>query len=302
MRKEFRYGRKIQQAREARAWTQEQLAIAADVEPRTIQRGEKGLTKNPETLQAIAGAFDVNLESLRETWLVPESRLVRTWLVTSHQQFVDVQQAHPWQQCSRMTATPLTDEGQRQINELLKRIFADCDLIEPYETELWECYVEQIQEPLEALFDLGQAIFLLDEQRDLILPGNGAIKPTKSHIDNWRVRHFLVVPRHGCFQINATEPLHRFHDGCHAAGNTLFRVLKEETGGALVYANALVAVIEKGRESGLRWCETCFPHAFRFPVLSTDSSRQLPSCVAIDDNAVACDCDRIAKRSIATVR
>jgi transcriptional regulator with XRE-family HTH domain len=41
MRKEFRYGRKIQQAREARAWTQEQLAIAADVEPRTIQRVER---------------------------------------------------------------------------------------------------------------------------------------------------------------------------------------------------------------------------------------------------------------------
>ncbi len=56
MRIEFRYGKKIQQAREARAWTQEQLAIAAGVEPRTIQRVERDQTKNPETLQAIAAA------------------------------------------------------------------------------------------------------------------------------------------------------------------------------------------------------------------------------------------------------
>ena len=47
MRIEFRYGKKIQQAREARAWTQEQLAIVAGVEPRTIQRVERDQTKNP---------------------------------------------------------------------------------------------------------------------------------------------------------------------------------------------------------------------------------------------------------------
>jgi len=92
-----------------------------------------------------------------------------------------------------------------------------------------------------------------------MLPSNGAMKPIKNHIDNWRVQHFLVVPRHGCFQINATEPLHRFDDGCRAAGDTLFRVLKEENGGALVYTNALIAVSETGRKRGIRWRETCFP-------------------------------------------
>ncbi len=257
MKKEFKYGKQIQQLRLARAWTQEQLAVAADVEVRTIQRVEKDLTKNPETLQAIAGAFNVELESLRSTWLIPESTLVRTWLVTNHQQFVGVQQAHPWQQCSRMTMTPLTNEGQRQVDELLSRIFQDRDLIEPYETELWECYVQQIREPLQSLFDLGQAIFLLDESRDLILHSSGTMQPIKDHIDNWRVQHFLVVPRHGCFQINATEPLHRFHDACRPAGDSLFRVMKD--GGAMVYRNALVAVIESGGEHRTRWCETCFP-------------------------------------------
>ncbi len=76
MRIEFRYGKKIQQAREARAWTQEQLAIAAGVEPRTIQRVERDQTKNPETLQAIAAAFDLELDALRSKWRVAESHLV----------------------------------------------------------------------------------------------------------------------------------------------------------------------------------------------------------------------------------
>ena len=258
MKKEFRYGKEIQQLREARAWTQEQLALAADVEARTIQRVEKDVTKNPETLQAIAGAFDVDLESLRTTWLIPESTLVRTWLVRNHRQFISVQEAHPWQQCARMTVTPLTEEGERQVNELLRQILANRDLIEPYETELWECYTQQIQEPLQALFDLKQAIFLMDERRDFILPSSGDLKPVRDHIDNWRVQHFLVVPLHGCFQLSPTEPLHRFNGSCRSAGEAMFRVMKEEREGALVYSDALVAVIQAGGGNRIHWCNTCF--------------------------------------------
>jgi transcriptional regulator with XRE-family HTH domain len=49
MRTEFRYGKKIRQLREERAWTHEQLAAIAGVEPRTIQRveGIKPRTKRP---------------------------------------------------------------------------------------------------------------------------------------------------------------------------------------------------------------------------------------------------------------
>ena len=54
MRQEFRYGKKIQQLREQKGWTQDHLAAVAGLEPRTIQRVENQ-TKNPETLLAIAG-------------------------------------------------------------------------------------------------------------------------------------------------------------------------------------------------------------------------------------------------------
>jgi transcriptional regulator with XRE-family HTH domain len=46
-------------------WTQEQLAGAADVDVRTVQRAEKGEPVSAESLQAIAGALDVSVEVLR---------------------------------------------------------------------------------------------------------------------------------------------------------------------------------------------------------------------------------------------
>lgn len=57
MRKEFRYGKRIQELREERAWTQEHLASVAGLSPRTIQRLEKDRTQDAETIKAIAAAF-----------------------------------------------------------------------------------------------------------------------------------------------------------------------------------------------------------------------------------------------------
>ena len=51
--------------RERAAWTQEHLADAASIEVRTVQRAEKGKHISAETLQAIAGAFDMSVDGLR---------------------------------------------------------------------------------------------------------------------------------------------------------------------------------------------------------------------------------------------
>ena len=55
----------IRQLRAHRAWTQEHLAEAAGLTARTVQRAEKGQSLTPETLTAIAGAFDVSVDDLR---------------------------------------------------------------------------------------------------------------------------------------------------------------------------------------------------------------------------------------------
>jgi transcriptional regulator with XRE-family HTH domain len=254
MKKEFKYGKRIKEMREACEWTQEQLAVAANIDTRTVQRVEKDLTKNPETLQAIAGAFNVDLESLRSTWLIPESRLVRTHFVDSHERFIGVEEKHRWHTYTRTILTPLSKGGLKQVDDLLDQIFADRDLIEPDERELWKGYIEQIEEPLASLFALKLAIFILDERRDLILPKSGFLKPEKPYIDDWRVQYFVVVPRHGCFRTDASAPLHRFNEDCAAAGDAVFHAVTHEDVGLHVFANALVAMAET-----TNWCDVCFP-------------------------------------------
>jgi transcriptional regulator with XRE-family HTH domain len=58
-------GRNIRARRELLSWTQEQLAEAATVSLRTVQRAEEGQVLSAESLQALAGALDVSLETLR---------------------------------------------------------------------------------------------------------------------------------------------------------------------------------------------------------------------------------------------
>jgi transcriptional regulator with XRE-family HTH domain len=57
---------RLRHLREKRAWTQEELALVADVNPRTIARLESGETETPtaETRKALAQAFDMSVEDL----------------------------------------------------------------------------------------------------------------------------------------------------------------------------------------------------------------------------------------------
>src|SRR5687768_17088262 len=56
-------GNRIRRLREQRAWTQEDLAAAAAVSVRTVQRAEEG-TLSAESLTAIAGALDVAVKDI----------------------------------------------------------------------------------------------------------------------------------------------------------------------------------------------------------------------------------------------
>jgi len=181
---EYSYGKRVQELREAKPWTHEQLAGASNLDVRTIQRVEKDETKNPETLQAIAGALNLDIDQLRTTRLIPQTRLAGTWLVTKYREFLEVERTQPAQQFARRTASPLSEEGQEKVDEILRRIFADRECFSPVERELWECYEEQVREPLQELFELDQAIFVVDERRDFILPDLGELKPTQRCIEN----------------------------------------------------------------------------------------------------------------------
>src|SRR5437879_2801747 len=128
MKTEFRYGQKIKQYREARGWTQEHLAAVSGVEARTIQRVERNQTKSPETLQAIAAAFNLDLDALRTTWRMAESRLTHAQLVTTYADFIAAEEQNCWHAFSRCMVVPLKDDFRGEVEDLCDRVFADRDV------------------------------------------------------------------------------------------------------------------------------------------------------------------------------
>lgn len=56
----------VQIERLKRGWTQEQLAVVSGLSTRTIQRIERGEAASAESLKALAAAFDVDFQTLRE--------------------------------------------------------------------------------------------------------------------------------------------------------------------------------------------------------------------------------------------
>ncbi len=260
MRQEFRYGKKVQQLREENGWTQEHLASVAGLEPRTIQRVEKDQTRNPETLLAIAAAFNVELSAIRSTWLIPEFGLVRTELVTTHREFVTLEESYRTQIFTKSLMVSPQDNRYAEIEDLWDKVFAERDWIEPDEPDMWKSYVHYIEEPITELFELGLAIFAIDEKRDFILPRAPDLQPLKPYIADWKIRHHVLVPRHGCYQ-HSEGRLHRFDVRCKDGATEFLNGLRRRTESVGIYHNGLEATVGLGGEASISWCEVCFPAA-----------------------------------------
>ena len=113
---------------------------------RTVQRVEKNETQSAETLRAIAAAFDVDVNTLRRERAIPESRLIGTWLVTHNREFLQVEEAHHWQMSYRNVLAPLDDQESQVVDHLLNDIFADRECIDRFDSDLYQSYVQSIQE------------------------------------------------------------------------------------------------------------------------------------------------------------
>lgn len=67
-------GRTIARWRTARGMTQEELAVALDVDPMTVSRFERGVTlPSLLTVQQLAGVFDVSMAQMLEDAPAPEA-------------------------------------------------------------------------------------------------------------------------------------------------------------------------------------------------------------------------------------
>ena len=87
----------IRTLREQHSWTQEQLAEAAQVHHQTIQRAEAARGASAETLLAIAGAFNVDVDLLRfdgiaflaREWGVPREAVTPELIAKKKKELVD---------------------------------------------------------------------------------------------------------------------------------------------------------------------------------------------------------------------
>jgi transcriptional regulator with XRE-family HTH domain len=115
-------GANIRRLREHKPWTQEQLAGAAGVDVRTVQRAEKGEPISAESLQAIAGVLDASIELLR---LDPEDVMRQVQEFEKNYKVIPltrIERAYDLRSCigsgaMELDFVPLEDEQQRTVAE-----------------------------------------------------------------------------------------------------------------------------------------------------------------------------------------
>jgi transcriptional regulator with XRE-family HTH domain len=156
-------GANIRQFRDQKSWTQEQLAGAADVDVRTVQRAEKGEPVSAESLQAIAGALDVSIELLR---LDPEDVMRQVQDFEKKYKVIPltrIERAYDLRNCigsgaMELDFVPLDDEQQRTVAEFeqalkdWKMIWSDLEPIQRHEA------FSDLQKHLDQLSDLGLVV------------------------------------------------------------------------------------------------------------------------------------------------
>ena len=179
-------GQNVRRSREARAWTQEQLATVANVSVRTIQRIELGeVPPSADTLAGLASAFDASIDDLRRT---PEEQaqleaeaVEQLKKIEERYEIVQVDQieraSHLSPRISGADAlhfdnVDLNNEAEEDVVAAFRDNLRDClDLWNecPESHRTWE---RGLQEQIETLNGLGLVVAAATNSRRLVL-GNG---------------------------------------------------------------------------------------------------------------------------------
>jgi transcriptional regulator with XRE-family HTH domain len=259
MRTESRFGKKVRELRIDRGWSQEQLAEIAGIATRTVQRVEKDQTRDGETLQAIAAAFDVTVKELRTDFWVAESQPPKALMIESAEDFrVAIQRAYHFY--TRRILVEPRPESEARIRKLVDLVFADIWAMEPDEPELTTSYIDSIREPLVELKAMGMTFFSVQERRDVFIKGE---KPgERLPMEDVTYGHFFLAPVDGCFREGGdgqSHPLHRFSARCEDAVRTLLRITQKELDMSVAVNPMYVMTAEGSDAASIQWCDECFP-------------------------------------------
>jgi transcriptional regulator with XRE-family HTH domain len=250
------YGPRVKQRREDKGWTQEHLEEVSGVTVRTIQRIESDRTKSPDTLAAIAAAFDVAVGDLGQRFRVAESKPPKALMIESPADFgIAIQRAHHEYVIRRLTKTT------ERTEELIASITEDLRYISPDEPELFDSFLKSLNDPLTELESLGLGLFSIQENFDRFLKSSPDQKPVP--FEGWTRGHFIIIPRFGCFRVGglaSPEKLHRFNAACPEAINQVLKMFQEEIEVG-IFSNALAVMApQPGRNEPIAWCDSCFPN------------------------------------------
>jgi transcriptional regulator with XRE-family HTH domain len=267
MKREYRFGDKIREFRQDRGWSQEDLAAAAGLAVRTIQRAERDETKVGTTLRAIAAAFNIEVKDLKTPYWVAEARPPKSLMIESADDFhTAINRAHHIYDYQKLI--PVKPELEPKVKNLMGQIFDDILIMAPGESYL-ESYIESLGEPLAELRQLGLSFFSMQECRDMFIRGRNPGE--RVPVEDITTGHFLLIPTYGCFQTEegANGPLHRFSSTCEEAVTTLLQVTQRKLQ-IRVFINFIFAAFEVDDEAEGSWCNICFPKAADGSRLSTE--------------------------------
>lgn len=259
MKTQSRFGKKVRDFRVDRGWSQEQLAEIAGIATRTVQRVEKDQTRDGDTLQAIAAAFDVTVKDLRTNYWVAESHPPKALMIELAEDFrTAIQRAYHFY-IYRSLVEP-RPESEARIRELVDWVFADLWAMEPGEPELITSYIDSIREPLAELRAMGMTFFSVQERRDVFIKGEKPGEPRP--MEDVTYGRFFLVPIDGCFREGSDgqrRPLHRFSARCEEAIKTLLRTTQKELDMSVAVNPMYVITAEGGDPASVQWCDECFP-------------------------------------------
>lgn len=144
----------IRQRREHRAWTQEDLAIAAVVTTRTIQRVEAGEGAQLETLRSIASALEVNVELLRFDALGALAQHLGVARDQLTPELIAQRQEEAETKYTKVTMTKVaTSADLRSVSEATSYYF-DCTL----KDDAIQDVAAAFQQDLHDLMDIGRSV------------------------------------------------------------------------------------------------------------------------------------------------
>jgi hypothetical protein len=139
---------------------------------------------------------------------------------------------------------------EREFRHALDQLFADLPYIDATDLNMVSVFLDDIEEPLEALQELGATLFAIESKGKLKMASG-------EDVPEWSRVYYLIIPQGAYFAIGQDIPdqvIHRFNPQCNDAIRALLRAaIKSEHMSIWPTKEGLQA----DYEGNVLWCVNC---------------------------------------------